>query len=385
MNWADAAAGFRGTPDYQDFDATIRKGALLFKEALDLSQPGLRMKQKLAAIPLPDLAGKSVLDVGCDAGFFCWLALSRGAARVLGVDRGREVAGVGFVDLAARNREIAAGLVNADRLNDAKPRCEFVAYDIGRQWPDLGGGEHSGAHVCTGAGSGLPRGFDVVLALSVYHHIYPAVRDHRPIWTWLARQVAADGVLLWEGPVDARDSAVRMHLGAAAGEFNREAILAAAGRWFNVEHVGPALHRPHREVWRCRPRSVAGLQVRAHVVPGSGHASAAFELDNGRRCREIEQILGYRPYPGTLNLRLPCAFDWEAHGFVSAALMDAVDRADPRSIWALRRARFYPCTVDGLPGHVIHFDADRQHPHLVGVIAPQRLRGRVNLEVTFTC
>ena len=37
-------------------------------------------------LPL-DLSGKTVLDAGCNAGFFSFEAKKRGAARVLGVDR----------------------------------------------------------------------------------------------------------------------------------------------------------------------------------------------------------------------------------------------------------------------------------------------------------
>lgn len=43
--------------------------------------------EKLAAIKLPsDLSGKSLLDIGCNEGFFCAAALQRGASRVVGID-----------------------------------------------------------------------------------------------------------------------------------------------------------------------------------------------------------------------------------------------------------------------------------------------------------
>ena len=44
-------------------------------------------QRKLAALKLPSFLGKSVLDVGCNEGFFCLEALKRGATRVLGIDR----------------------------------------------------------------------------------------------------------------------------------------------------------------------------------------------------------------------------------------------------------------------------------------------------------
>jgi trans-aconitate methyltransferase len=46
-----------------------------------------RTLDKLKALRLPDLSGKSFLDVGCNEGFFCGFAGFQGAARVVGIDR----------------------------------------------------------------------------------------------------------------------------------------------------------------------------------------------------------------------------------------------------------------------------------------------------------
>ncbi len=110
-------------------------------------QTRTRMEKKLAAVPLPDVKHKWVLDVGCDHGYWCQLVKERGAARVVGFDRGREVRGKGFVDIVSRNRE-------------AIPSCEFYDYEIGRQYPGFGQ-------------------FDVVLMLNVYHHAYNVSGDHQ--------------------------------------------------------------------------------------------------------------------------------------------------------------------------------------------------------------
>lgn len=185
-------------------------------------QTARRMAAKLRAIPLPDLTGKRVLDIGCDHGAFCKLASDQGAAYVLGLDRGRGVRGSNgreFVDLVARNAA------------EGWPRCEFRAFNLGVEWTLFGT-------------------FDVVLFLSVYHHVYGETGDHGRIWRWLRAHTA--GVLFWEGPVDHQDPVARMRTKHRVG-YTREAILAAAQASFHVEHIGPALHRPHREVWRCTP------------------------------------------------------------------------------------------------------------------------------------
>ena len=182
-----------------------------------------RMAQKLRAIPVPaDLTGKSVLDVGCDHGWWCKLASDRGAARVLGIDRGRGVRVRGklqHVDLAARNN--AEGWAN----------CTFQDVNLAEQWPDLGA-------------------FDLVFCFSLYHHLYGETGSHDRIWQWLRARTA--GELLWEGPVDTRDPIARDR--AKGKPYTRTEILAAASRHFDVELVGPAIHRPHREVWRCVPK-----------------------------------------------------------------------------------------------------------------------------------
>lgn len=195
-------------------------------------QTARRMRDKLAAIPIPDdLAGRTVLDLGCDHGAFSKLASDRGARRVLGVDRGREVrdghGGRPWVDLVA--------WCSAQGWE----RCEFREADIGGDWPDF---SEDGTHK-----------WDVVFCFSLYHHVYQTAGDHEAIWRWLWSQTCPQGELLWEGPVDTRDpiaaDRARQH-----GNFTRAAIFAAASRYYEVEHVGPAVHRPHREVWRCRPR-----------------------------------------------------------------------------------------------------------------------------------
>ena len=48
-----------------------------------------RSSDKLASLLLPNLSGKSFLDIGCNDGFFCGYALFDGATRVVGLDRSK--------------------------------------------------------------------------------------------------------------------------------------------------------------------------------------------------------------------------------------------------------------------------------------------------------
>jgi len=107
---------------------------------------------KLQAIKLPDLRGKSFLDVGCNAGYFCNAALLAGAGRVVGVD--------------ANSREIETARANF-------PAATFHA----------------------GSWDMLPEGeFDVVILLSALHY----AEDQAQLIERLMGKVARNGLLVLE-------------------------------------------------------------------------------------------------------------------------------------------------------------------------------------------
>lgn len=309
-----------------------------------------RMEKKLAAVPLPDLHGKSVLDVGCDHGAWCSLAKERGANRVVGIDRGRAVRGAGFVDLAARNRI-------------SLPDCEFLNYELGRQYP-------------------LLDEFDVVLMLNLYHHVFNVCGDHESIWFWLWNHVSAPGVLLWENPTGVEDSVahrnIRPELHAA---YNYDAITAAASRYFHVTDVGDGWV-PSRRVWECRPRTES-LEVEvlgATVKSGAGGASKAFAYADARRAKEIASVLGFTPAHGSLNLQAAAPFHWDRKYF-RAQILDVKDRKKGLdSEWAPRWCRFYPLRINDHRAYAMRFEGERYPETLVELVAPFKLRENLFLE-----
>ena len=95
---------------------------------------------KLPMLGLPDdLTGKSLLDIGCNEGFFAFEAERRGASHVLAIDAGKR---------AREKFELVKGIVSS--------RVEFKKLNVYELDPkELGD-------------------FDIVLFLSVYHHLrYP--------------------------------------------------------------------------------------------------------------------------------------------------------------------------------------------------------------------
>lgn len=107
---------------------------------------------KLKAINLPSLRGKTFLDVGCNAGYFCGFALGSGAARVVGIDQNQPV-------------------IEEARLRF--PSAEFFC----SSWNSLPDGE-----------------FDVVILLSALHY----ADDQAMLINNLMQKVAKNGVLVLE-------------------------------------------------------------------------------------------------------------------------------------------------------------------------------------------
>lgn len=320
-------------------------------------QTPARMALKQAAIPLPELGGKSVLDVGCDMGAWCRLALDRGAKRVVGLDRNRKVRG-SRRDLIEENRA-------------ALPGAEFFKIDLGKQWYEFG-----------------RFAFDAVFVFSMYHHWFENCGDHRPIWYWLRQHCAPGGAVLWEGPVDTTDPVVRVNVSPSnQAHYSLIEILAAASQWFTAEEIGPALHEPSRRVWRFEPHAATDEPPRLEgvVQSGAGGASKAFEFADGRRIAEIESILGLRPWAGSLNVLLAEPFNWSI-GYFRAPLLDVMHRAAGLgSAWSPRWARFYPLEIEGLeavPLWAIRFEGENYPENFMELIAPVRLRDVVAETVT---
>lgn len=306
-----------------------------------------RMQAKLRAIPLPELRRKRVLDVGCDHGYWCKVAHDNGADFVLGLDRGRKVRGRGRVDLAERNSAVFSRLKTV----------HFEKIDIGRQWHEFGQ-------------------FDVIFCFSVFHHIYQASGgDLESCFFWLWRHLDLDGELLWENPVDISDSVVRANVAPELHDgYTRKQLIMAADRYFRVEMIGPALHEPTREVWRLKPREIGEMSFSGTVHDGAKGATIAFDYKAGRRCSEIEVILGVRPFPGSLNVETNLPFTWH-RGYYRAQILDVVDRSKGfESEWALRWARFYPLRLGTEEAYAFRFEGERYRQNFLEIIAKGRLR-----------
>jgi len=333
-------------PDYQIFDLVNGQ----------VENVGQRMQQKLTALQtvLPeDLSGKSVLDVGCDFGFWSFLSAQRGARKVLGLDRGRKVRGE-YVDLPKMNNERSQGTV-----------CTFDSINLGKQWKTFGK-------------------YDVTLLMSLYHHIYHQCEDHLPIWYWLHKHT--NETLIWENPTEANDSVVQMNVsGHLHPKYTKKHILEAASQYFNYKYVGPAEHEPTRSVFEFTPRKLQTMGYVGAIKSGAGGATGAFNYENGRRIKEVKTAVGIEPYPGSLNVQLEVPFDWSRNYFRSR-ILDVANRGEGlESHWVPRWARFYPVMVNGIKAFVFRFEGDTYPESFIEILSEKRLRDFVGDSVTIQC
>lgn len=168
-----------------------------------------------------DLAGKTVLDIGTNLGYFAFESFFRGAIRVVGLEQDLE-----------RTRLI-------QEVN------RFFRFGV-ELYPD-----HFSLEMAERYGE-----FDLAFVCSCYHYFYLAYRDHDRIMQELSRVTRQR--LIFEGPLDLQDVSWRKHvanqtaipMSVVEQEFMPNRILGAARRHFrDVRFVGPAQYLPHRQIW----------------------------------------------------------------------------------------------------------------------------------------
>lgn len=310
-------------------------------------QTAQRMALKEKALPPIELKGLRVLDVGCDHGYWCFKAHDQGARFVLGLDRGREVRGQGFIDLPQKLKK-----------DHPLSNLDFQTINLGKQWRWY-------------------STFDVIFVMSVYHHIFENVGDHLPIWYWLRMHCHKETKVIFEGPTSTKDPVVQANVSLDNQKrFTISHISEAAEKYFDLHYVGPALHAPYREVIMCSPKPMVP-KIRAGITSvGMGGAHKAFLYADSRRAREIQNGLGFVPFPGSLNIRMIEDFDWDEN-YLRLQVLDVVHRRKGLdSDWAPRWCRFYPMNYNAFDKDVyaMRFEGETYSDTFIELISSTRLR-----------
>jgi SAM-dependent methyltransferase len=338
-------AEIRQKADYQQFTIGVEE-----------LHPIGRMVKKLEALKnvLPNFEDKTVLDVGCDFGFWSFKAAMEGG-QVLGLDRSRHVRGLGPIDLIDLNNETAIE-------RDLKAR--FLTFNLGKQWWDFGK-------------------YDIVLLMSLYHHIYQNTGgNHESIWFWLSKHVNQE--LIWENPVDTTDPVAKRNIDPQYhANYTEEKIKEVALKYFHITYEGPAIHEPHRVVWILVPKEREQIVRTGNIKSGAGGATKAFLYNNAARIHEIADTLGETMKPGSMNVHLSEDFDWDSM-YYRADLKDVIKRsAGLKSPWKSRKVRYYPMFADGLQAWALRFEGEKYPLNFVELISYNRLNiGQKTVEVS---
>src|SRR3546814_542438 len=191
---------------------------------------------KLKALKLPDLKGKSFLDIGCNEGFFCGFASYQGAGRSVGIDSSRP-----FIERASRRF----------------PECEFHQ----QSWEELPAGP-----------------FDVILLASALHY----ADDQAELLHRLVERLGPDGLLVLELGIASSEKSewIRIKRGIDERYFPsmpklREVLVDYAWKWMgrSISQDGDPIGRHVIHISRRRPVAYLLMQP-----PGYGKSSIASRL-----------------------------------------------------------------------------------------------------------
>jgi len=267
------------------------------------------------------LAGLSVLDLGCNEGFFCGEALRQGARRVVGID------------------------ANAAVLSRAKARFPAAEFRQGSWWD-------------------LPEErFDVILLLSAIHY----EPDQAALLAMLAKRLAPGGTLVLECGVSRRGGKAWQTVvrGDGPRRFPTHALLVEeladpfACRW-----VGPSVPQRGdpvpRRVYHCVPKAGTVLLV---AGPGRvGKSTLAGELERRgiplvRTDRVLGAVLRDARFDGTPLAGTVRRFSAE-HPVHFGRIGDAVAAERPAELVAALLAELPPgASVASIEGEILRHAA----------------------------
>jgi SAM-dependent methyltransferase len=225
----------RSVPHYQSFNDEEGHSASMKKlAALKLEQ----LEPLKAAPSSPPLRGKSVLDIGCNEGFFCKQAIAQGASRVVGCD-----ADLRYLSLARQRC----------------PEAEFIH----STWWDL-----------------PDERFDVIFFLSAFHY----EEKPRELLIHLKKHLAPSGVLVLECGALVLAGRHQWH---AVKRWDgvrlyptQEMLIRTLLNDYAVRTIGPSINQPGdpipRYVYHCRIKKPTALLLSGPSGVGKSATASLF-------------------------------------------------------------------------------------------------------------
>ncbi|HTK95688.1 MAG TPA: class I SAM-dependent methyltransferase [Terriglobales bacterium] len=185
-----------------------------YMKTLSYSEAEFAGKEKFVREALAETAAKSVLDVGCNTGFFSFLAAERAGTSVVALDYDPEVVDRVFVE--ARNRKA-----------DVLP----LVVDLTRPSPATGWRNRE----CPSFLDRARGRFDLVLMLAVVHHMLVSERVPLDDVLDLAAELTRDAALIeYVDPADPMFRRLTRGRDALHADLTPAAFEAAAARRFTI-------------------------------------------------------------------------------------------------------------------------------------------------------
>lgn len=155
-----------------------------------------------------------------------------------------------------------------------------------------------------------------------------------------------------------------------------ERQTTTSGQWITltqegIQRLGEEYHFYQRLFENKKP-----LHIKGTVITGLGEGQ--YYLSNEGYKKQIEEKLGFTPYPGTLNLKL----DSE-----NTLLRQRLDTRGAVVIEGFTNENrtfggglCYPVSIDGIKGAIIQPERTHYPPHIIEIIAPVNLREKLKLK-----
>jgi SAM-dependent methyltransferase len=266
---------------------------------------------KLKALRLPDLTGKSFLDVGCNEGFFCAIAKLAGATLVVGLDR------------------------NGDVLGQARQRFPDIEFRQ-QSWDDDIAGR-----------------FDVILFASSIHY----AKDQPALLRKLLSLLTPDGVLVLELGLSDGPGEEYVQVRRKAGDVRSYATLAALRRMLSdyaFRLAGPSVNQSGDPVARhvVHIRTLRPMILFFDAPSQSGKSTLVRRLMHGmeRGGRRLTQVA----LDGVMSrMRTALQDEYLAHREVIAAIADFKEAVSTRTDLIMKLL-----TGRGLLGNLLAFIED---------------------------
>ncbi|MCD6523179.1 MAG: CTP-dependent riboflavin kinase [Candidatus Diapherotrites archaeon] len=136
-----------------------------------------------------------------------------------------------------------------------------------------------------------------------------------------------------------------------------------------LKSIYTSLHKTFSK--RCRPIDIEGELF-------DGFREARFYISLPEYTEQFENKLGFKPYPGTLNLKLKTVEDMSNKDLLKHGIIIKGFERDGRTYG---KVECFPCIInDKVKGAVIFPERNHYGPNVIQIIAPVNLRKKLKIK-----